>query len=152
MQNDKLDYVQKFRTSSLDTDPVGIHPGSEYSYCAATPPDARVVAWTELNGVHFCRIEGSPVIYAVEPEAAPAPRVYAVAEDFVHLMGLIAACSHVGVLLRARSMTRPHFEELCAAQRPGAKQRSVLRAIGNIYHSPVIDDPYGYMEKLRKST
>lgn len=152
MQNDKIDYVRKFRTSSLDTDAVGIHPGSEYSYCAATPPDARVVAWTELSGIHFCAIEGSSVIYAVEPEADPAPRVYPVAEDFVHLMGLIAACSHVGVLLQARIVTRERFEALCAAQRPGAKQRSVLRAIGNIYHPPVIDDPYGYMEKLRKST
>ena len=34
--------------------------------------------------------------------------------------------------------------------KPSMKQRSVLRAIGNIYHPPVIADPYGYMKNLRK--
>ncbi len=145
----QIDYIQKFRDSSLETDAVGIRPGSAYSYCAATPADARVVAWADIDDVHFCKFEDDSTIYVVQPQAEPSQAVHAVAADFPGLMGLIVACTHASVLWQAHRMTRAQFEALCAAQRPGAKQRSVLRAIGNIYHPPVIDDPYGYMQQQR---
>ena len=54
MKESKIDYYQKFRNSSLDTSAVGLTPGSEFSYYGATPDNARVIAWAEIFGIHFC--------------------------------------------------------------------------------------------------
>ena len=59
MKDIKIDYYQKFRNSSLDTSAVGLTAGSEYSYYSATPENARVIAWTDNYGIHFCRKEDS---------------------------------------------------------------------------------------------
>lgn len=150
MNEKQIDYYQKFRNSCLDTSAVGLTVGSEYSYYSATPENARVIAWADMFGIHFCRKEGSEIIYVVEPDAQKKNAVHPVAANFLEFMGLIVACNHASVLWQAHELSRRTFEELIQKNNPSMKQRSVLRAIGNIYHPPVIADPYGYMKNLRK--
>lgn len=150
MRENKIDYYEKFRNSCLDTSAVGLTVGSEFSYYSATPENARVIAWADILGIHFCRIEGRENIYAVEPDGQKNKCVHAVAANFPEFLGLVVACNHASVLWKAHNLSRREFEELIAGNKPSMKQRSVLRAIGNIYHPPVITDPYGYMKNLRK--
>ena len=150
MNEANIDYYQKFRNSSLDTSAVGLTVGSEFSYYGATPENARVIAWAEVFGIHFCRKEGSQCVYVVEPDAPKKSAVRPVAANFPEFMGLILACNHASVLWQAHELTRKEFEELILKNKPSMKQRSVLRAIGNIYHPPVIADPYSYIKNLRK--
>ena len=150
MKESKIDYYQKFRNSSLDTSAVGLTPGSEFSYYGATPDNARVIAWAEIFGIHFCCKEGSDTIYVVAPDAPKKKAVYPIAANFPEFMGLVVACNHASVLWQAQDLSRKEFDALVQKNKPSMKQRSVLRAIGNIYHPPVIADPYGYMKNLRK--
>ena len=150
MKESKIDYYQKFRNSSLDTSAVGLTPGSEFSYYGATPDNARVIAWAEIFGIHFCCKEGSDTIYVVEPDAPKKKAVYPIAANFPEFMGLVVACNHASVLWQAQDLSRKEFDALVQKNKPSMMQRSVLRAIGNIYHPPVIADPYGYMKNLRK--
>ena len=150
MKESKIDYYQKFRNSSLDTSAVGLTPGSEFSYYGATPDNARVIAWAEIFGIHFCCKEGSDTIYVVEPDAPKKKAVYPIAANFPEFMGLVVACNHASVLWQAQDLSRKEFDALVQKNKPSMKQRSVLRALGNIYHPPVIADPYGYMKNLRK--
>ena len=141
---------QKFRNSSLDPSAVGIVAGEETSYFSTTPENALVIAWAESYGIHFCTIgEESDTIYLVEPGADSAECVRPVASNILEFFGLIVACKHVSVLWQAQDMDRETFRELLAAEKPGMKQRSVLRAITNIYNPPVISDPYSYMSQVR---
>ena len=150
MKDIKIDYYQKFRNSSLDTSAVGLTAGSEYSYYSATPENARVIAWADNYGIHFCRKEDSEAIYVVEPDAPKKDAVHKVAANFQEFMGLILACNHASLLWQAHEMSKKAFEDQIQKTKPSMKQRSVLRAISNIYHPPVIADPYGYMKNLRK--
>ena len=92
----------------------------------------------------------SASIYVVEPDAPKKKAVYPIAANFPEFMGLVIACNHASVLWQAQDLSRKEFDALVQKNKPSMKQRSVLRAIGNIYHPPVIADPYGYMKNLRK--
>lgn len=150
MKEIKIDYYQKFRNSSLDTSAVGLNAGPEYSRSGATPENARVIAWADHAGIHFCLKEGSDAIYVVCPEAPKKNAVQKIAANFQEFMGLILACNHASLLWQAHTMSRKAFEDQLKALKPTMKQRSVLRAISNIYHPTVIADPYGYMKNFRK--
>lgn len=149
MTQRNVNLYEKFRNSSLDTSAVGLTVGSEYSYFAATPEGAKVIAWADIYGIHFCRKDGSDTVYVVEPDAAKNEAVHPVARNFQEFLGLIVACNHASILWQAHEMNRAEFDAYIQAQKPSMKQRSVLRAIGNIYHPPVVADPYSYLKNLK---
>ena len=149
MTQRNVNLYEKFRNSSLDTSAVGLTVGSEYSYFSATPDGAKVIAWADIYGIHFCRKDGSDTVYVVEPDAAKNEAVHPVARNFQEFLGLIIACSHASVLWQAHEMTRGDFDAYIQAHKPSMKQRSVLRALGNIYHPPVVADPYSYLKNLK---
>lgn len=149
MREKTVNLYEKFRNSSLDTSAVGLTVGSEFSYFGATPEGARVVAWAEVYGIHFCRKENSDAIYVVEPDAPKDQAVHTVARNFPEFLGLIVACNHASLLWQAHEMSRTEFESFMQEHKPSMKQRSVLRAIGNIYHPPVVADPYSYLKNLK---
>lgn len=148
-KNAKL--YDKFRNSSLDTSSIGLITGNERSYSALTPSGARVFAWAALGSAHFCTIgDNDETVYAVDPDAPAKLAVHPVAESIQALFGVIIACKGAAPLWAANVRSREEFAAELAMQKPSAKQASVLRALGNIYHPPVISDPYGYMKSLRK--
>ncbi len=148
MAEKKINLYEKFRNSSLDTSAVGLTVGSEFSYFAATPEGARVIAWAEIYGIHFCRNEDGDAIYAVEPDAPRDCAVHKVARNFSDFLGLVVACNHADILWQVHEMSRIEFDAYIVAHKPSMKQRSVLRAISNIYHPTVIADPYSYLKNL----
>ena len=148
MMQKNINYYEKFRNSSLDTSAVGLTVGSEFSYFDATPHGAKVIAWAEVYGIHFCLKEDGDTIYVVEPDASKKA-VHKVARNFPEFLGLIVACNHASVLWQVHEMTRKEFEAYIQENKPSMKQRSVLRAIGNIYHPPVVADPYSYLKNLK---
>ena len=148
MMQKNINYYEKFRNSSLDTSAVGLTVGSEFSYFGATPVGAKVIAWADVYGIHFCKKEDGDAVYVVEPDS-DAEAVHKVARNFPEFLGLIIACSHASVLWQVHEMTRKEFDAYIQSNKPSMKQRSVLRAISNIYHPPVVADPYSYLKNLK---
>jgi hypothetical protein len=144
-----VNLFEKFKNSCLDTSAVGLTVGSEYSYYGATPEGARVIAWAEIHGIHFCHKPDSDGIYVVNPDASKNEAVRLVAKDFPEFLGLVVACNHASILWQAQAMTRAQFNAYLDAHKPSMKQRSVLRAIQNIYHPPTVADPYSYIKNLK---
>ena len=149
MRENTVNLFEKFRNSCLDTSAVGLTVGSEFSYFGATPEGARVIAWAEIYGIHFCYKPGSDGIYVVEPDAPKDEMVRMVAKNFPEFLGLIVACNHASVLWQFHEMSRGQFNAYLESNKPGMKQRSVLRAIQNIYHPPTVADPYSYLKNLK---
>lgn len=143
----------KFRNSSLDTSPLGLYAGPERSDSVFTPSHARIVAW--LGGdskVHFCQIDGlGDLVFAVDPGATPGDCIHPVAKDFPEFIGLLVQCKDASLIAGAYRWSRIRFEALAAAVKPSMKARSVIRALENIYHPPVVKDAYGVMEALQHS-
>ena len=141
---------QKFLNSSLDPSAAGIVAGTADSIFAATPTDTKVIAWAESYGIHFCTIGDDDTIFMVEPGALDGAEVTPVAANLLQFFGLLVACKHVRLLWQAKDQSNEEFQIALAAEKPGMKHRSVLRALTNIYNPPVIRDPYGYMVNIRK--
>ena len=149
MKEKTVNLFDKFKNSCLDTSAVGLTVGSEYSYYGATPEGARVIAWAEIQGIHFCRKPDVEGIYVVNPDAPKSEAVQLVAKNFLEFLGLVVACNHASVLWQAHAMTRAQFNAYLDAHKHSMKQRSVLRAIQNIYHPPTVADPYSYIKNLK---
>ena len=142
----------KFRNSSLDTSPLGMVSGADTSDSVYTPTGARIVAWTGVADGHFCQVMGfGDMVFAVDPSAPPGDCVHPVARSLPDFISLVAACRNAGLIFRAYQWSRSRFEEKVAAVHPDYKMRSVLRALENTYHPPIISDPYGYISEIQKS-
>lgn len=142
---------QKFRNSSLDTAPLGIYCGADRSDNVYTPSGARVVGWTGNKGVHFCQVTGfGDIVFVVDPSAPPGDCVHPVAKTLLDFIGLITQCMDAALIARSYQWSSAYFYGKVAAVKPGMKTRSVLRALQNTYHPPVISDPYGYIAQLQQ--
>lgn len=134
----------KFRNSSLDIAPVGLQVGSDSSTSAFTPLDCRILGWlTSDTGVHFCQIETlGDLVFAVDPSAPPGDCIHPVASSLIEFIGLLVVCKDASLLAYAYRWSKEHFNALISSIKPGMKARSVLRALENTYHPPVIRDAY----------
>lgn len=142
---------QKFRNSSLDTATLAMYCGEDSSESVYTPTGARIVAWTGNTGGHFCQVMGfGDMVFAVDPSAPPGDCVHPIARNIPEFIRLVHDCRSADIVFRAYQWSRRRFEEKVAAIRPDFKMRSVLRALENTYHPPVIDDVYGYIMKLQQ--
>lgn len=141
----------KFRNSSLDTSTVEMFSGADTSDSVYTPTGSRIVAWTGNTGGHFCQIMGfGDMVFAVDPCAPPGDCVHPVAKNLPDFIRLVHDCRSAALIFKAYQWSRSRFEEMISAIRPDYKMRSVLRALENIYHPPVIEDAYGYIIELQQ--
>ena len=142
---------QKFRNSSLDTSPLGLYSGSVSSNSVFTPSGARIIAWSGHDGIHFCQVKDfGEMVFAVDPGAPPGDCIHPVALDLLDFLGLVYACKDALIIARAYQWSSCRFMELVNGIRPGMKTKSVLRALQNTYHPPVIEDPYRYIAEIQK--
>ena len=143
---------QKFRNSSLDTTPLGITAGRERSDSVFTPAGARIVAWIEYTGIHFCQVTGfADMVFAVDPAATPGDCVHPVASNMLDFISLLCACRDASLIAQSYQWSKVRFEEKIAEIQSGTKARSVLRALQNTYHPPIIADPYSYISEIQRN-
>lgn len=144
---------EKFRSSSLDIEPVGLFCGPQRSNYPCTPSGSRIIAWaTEVEGMHFCQVpELGDTVFVVNPSAAPEDCVYPVANSLKQFIGLICSCRSVEAIANAYQCSRFCFHTRTASAASGMKTRSVLRALENIYHPEKISDPYETITTLQSS-
>ena len=142
---------QKFRNSSLDTAALSMVCGTDTSDSVYTPTGARILAWTGNQGGHFCQITGfGNMIFAVDPCAPPGDCVHPVAKDLPDFIRLVHDCRSAGLVFKCYQWSRSLFQQKIEEIRPDFKMRSILRALENNYHPPVIDDAYGYITQLQQ--
>lgn len=141
----------KFRNSSLDTSTLELISGEDTSNSVYTPAGARVLAWTGNAGGHFCQIMGfGDMVFAVDPCAPPGDCVHPVAHSLPEFIRLVHDSRSAALIFRAYQWSRSRFEEMVAEIRPDYKMRSVLRALENNYHPPIISDTYGYISQIQQ--
>ena len=142
---------QKFRNSSLDTAPLGLVSGSDVSNSVFTPPGYRMIAWTGNHGIHFCHVAGfGEMVFAVDPAAPPGDCVHPVANNLPDFLGLVYRCKDAMLIAKAYQWSNVRFVELIEEIRLGMKAQSVLRALMNTYHPPLIEDPHGYIVHIQQ--
>lgn len=132
--------LQKFFSSSLDTADIGLETDLELESSVFTPTDARILGRANEH-IHFCCCPDGTIL-GVDRCAAPGENILPIAASFPEFLGLILACKGTYPLLRARYWSRMKFEAHAQTCTLSLKQRSILRAIENIYHPPKISDPY----------
>lgn len=140
-----------FKQSCLDLTVLGLQDNPSVSQNIPTPKDAKVLAWLIDSPVHFCQMpEQGQTVFAVDPNGLPSEQMLPVAEDIWNFIGLLICCKDAALIAGAYQWSSFRFRELISAVNPGMKARSVLRALENIYHPPVIQDPGVLMSLLRK--
>ena len=141
----------KFRNSSLDTAALSMICGADTSDSVYTPTGARIVAWTGNSGGHFCQITGfGDMVFAVDPSAPPGDCVHPIAKNLPEFIRLVHDCRSATLVFKAYQWSRRLFEEKIEAIKPDYRMRSILRALENNYHPPVVADAYGYIRSLQE--
>lgn len=140
----------KFRNSSLDLSPLGLHTGTEESNSVYTPSGSRIVAWVEKDGAHFCQVEGfGDYVFAVDPSAPPGDCIHPVAKTLLDFISLLITCGNAKLIYQAYQWSNTLFNLRRKEVRPSIKMRSVMRALENTYRPPVIAEPYLYIRSLQ---
>lgn len=146
-----ISIYEKFRNSSLDLSALGLRDGSSVIEGSVIPASARVLAWLADSPVCFCQFpEQSNAVFVSNPDALPGEQLLPVAKDLLDFIGLLIRCKDATLIAGAYQWSSVRFQELADAITPGMKARSVMRALENIYHPPVIQDPGAMMLQLRR--
>lgn len=141
----------KFLSSSLDTADIGLSTDSIES-SDLLPLGAKIIGWAGDDPTYFCFLDGyGDTVFAVDPSAAGSEWVYPVAKSFSDFWGLITACRGTEPIKKAWRWSRLRFDLFLKETQLSIKQRSILRAIHNIYAPPAISDPYAYLNAIRQS-
>ena len=142
---------EKFRSSSLDLSALGLQYGPSVCEGGPAPANARILAWLTDSPVHFCQIpEQGSTVYSVAPGALPEEQILPVAKDIPEFIGLLVCCQDAALIAGAYQWSRFRFAERIAAVCPGMKALSVMRALKNTYHPPVIRNPGAVLTQLRE--
>jgi hypothetical protein len=126
---------QQLRESSLDTTDLGFLIDN-----AISP-----VLGTDITGsIRFLAHENH--IFA-----AQSSHSYLLAENFEDFLGLILACGNAELLCRIPCWTRLRFQRELSRYQPSHKQQMICNALKNCFQPPVINDPYGYVQRLQQA-
>lgn len=143
---------ETFRQSCLDLTILGLQDGASVSNSGLVPKNSRVLAWLLNSSVHFCQLPGQgETVFAVNPNGYSEEQVLPVAEDITSFIGLLISCKDATLIARAYQWSNVRFQEQIEAVSLGMKAQSVLRALENIYHPPIIQDPAALMLRLRQA-
>lgn len=141
----------QFVNSSLDLTALRLDDVTSINKDSVAPAHARVLAWLADSDVCFCQFpEQNRTVYAADPSALPGEQLLPVAKDILEFIGLLVCCKDATLIARSYQWSSIHLRKLLEATVPGMKARSVVRALENTYHPPVIDDPGAMMAELRK--
>lgn len=142
---------ETFRQSCLDLSPLGLQDEPSAKKSIVIPENARVLAWLTNSQKYFCQIpEQGETVFAVDPKGFSEEQILPVAQNVACFIGLLICCKDAALIAGAHQWSRFRFQEQIASVALGMKAQSVLRALDNIYHPPVIQDPATYMLQLRQ--
>lgn len=141
--------LTKFKNSSLDPSCVGITPDNVRSLHFFLPDNMLAFAYATEQDVLFAVYDDmSEFVFAVNSDESGSILSIPIAASVQDFFGLLCTCKNVHPILVAGVSEKLQFQEAISAFKPTMKQRSVLRAIENIYHPAQIADPYDYLKSL----
>lgn len=141
--------LTKFKNSSLDPSCIGITPDNVRSLHFPLPDNMLAFAYATEQDVLFAVYDNATeVVFAVRPNESSGTLPIPIAASVHDFFGLLCTCKNVHPILVAGVSEKLQFQEAISAFKPTMKQRSVLRAIENIYHPAQIADPYDYLKSL----
>lgn len=141
-----------FRQCCLDLTPLGLQDDPSFKKSVIIPANAKVLAWLVDSPIYFCQIpEHGETVFVVNPMGFPEEQILPVAEDIAGFIRLLIYCKDASLIAGAYQWSQFRFREQIETIELSMKSQSVLRALENIYHPPMIQNPASYMLQLRKS-
>ena len=141
---------ETFCQCCLDLSTLGLQDDPSFKKSIVIPSNAKVLVWLRNSPIYFCQIpEQEETVFAVDPTGFPEEQILPVAEDIASFIGLLISCKDAALIAKAYQWSQFRFMEQIADSQ-GMKAQSVLRALENIYHPPVIQNPAAYMMQLRQ--
>lgn len=146
-----MNLYQKFRNSSLDISLLGLFTGPDTSSSVYTPTGAKIVAWVQENGAHFCQIQGfGGTVFAIDPNATPGDCIHPVAADMQDFLSLLCVCRDANIILNAYRWSSRRFQEKIESVSKDYKRGTILRALANTYNTHSVEDPYSYITQMQQ--
>lgn len=144
-----MDLYQRFCEAVPNWGNIGLARGPEKSTYFCTPVGAKVLAWTGVDGIHFCRIRGlGEMVFSVSPMNLPGEYVFPVARNFRDFLGLLLFCKDAAAIEQAWAWDREKFMSFVASVHPSVDAQVMLSRIAELGVEPV-EDPYGYLHSLQ---
>lgn len=143
---------ETFKRSCLDLSVLGLQDEPSVGQNSSTAKGAKVLAWLIDSPIHFCQMpEQGQTVFAVDPNGASSEQVLPVADDIENFIGLLVSCKNAALIAGAYQWSSFRFREQVDSVALGMKAQSVLRALENIYHPPIIQNPASSMQQLRQA-
>lgn len=144
-----MSIYQKFKNSCLDLTILGLQDQPSFTP-NRLPDNARILSWLVGSSVCFCQLpDHGDTVFAADADALPSEQLIPVAEDIPHFIGLLVCCPDAALIAGAYQWSSKRFQQRITAITLSMKAQSVIRALTNTYHPPVIENPISMMAQLR---
>ena len=141
--------IKSFRKENIDLSPLGFNMNGEHEYYYCTPKDARIIASSGVDGIHFCTIgQFGEIIFAVSPMNL-GDCVHPVARSFEDLLCLLLHCGDAAALEQCYAWDEEQYKAFLADCPVTKEQRSVLDEIRSRFSLEAIEESFSYVKKLQ---
>lgn len=146
-----MSLYQKFRGAKQDFSAIGLEKGPGRSDYFCTPKGARIIAWTGVDGIHYCHLSRfGRMVFAVDPMGTGGRYVYPVAESLEDFFRLVLACGGEAPVQQAYGWDRERFEAYLRENPPTAAQKAALRELRELTGLGPKRDLYGYIRRIQE--
>ena len=141
--------INAFAKMKIDLSPLGFIQSGEYEYYYCTPKDAKIIAASGIDGIHYCTINDfGEIIFAVSPMNY-GDCVHPIARSFEDLLRLLLSCSDIAALEQCYGWDREQYEAFLIDFPTTDKQQAILDEIKDKCGLLPIEDAYTYVKKLQ---
>lgn len=141
---------EQYKTLHLDCSCLGLGRGPAQSEYFCTPVEAEVIAWTGVDGVHYCFVPGfDETVFVVGPMNGIGDYVYPVAETFTDFLRLVLACGGEAAITEAYDWTQTVFDAFLEENQPTAEQTAVLAQLRDAFDLTPMEEPFAYIKGVQ---
>lgn len=141
--------IKAFKQTNIDLSPLGFMQNGDFVLYYCTPKNARILATSGIDGIHYCTIEQfGEMIFAVSPMNF-GDCVHPVARSFEDLLRLLLHCGDIAALEQCYAWDEEQYKAFLADCPVTEKQQAVLDEIKNKCGLEPIVDSFAYVKKLQ---
>lgn len=141
---------EQYQQMRPDWSCLGLEHGPAQSEYFCTPVGAEVIAWTGVDGIHYCFVPGfGETVFVVGPMNGIGDYVYPVANTFEDFLRLVLACGGEAAITEAYDWTQAIFDAFLAENQPTAEQAAVLEQLRDAFDLTPMEEPFAYIKAVQ---